>query len=422
MRAALAKARTDVREFKEGFQQGFKEDTSEPRTEPPRLPPGINAIGEIGVGLFMILLYGFIITSAGVPLVPWGEPAGIAAALVATIAVLLLRPARGTRLSLALVGLVFGCVVLVARQEAVSTSILLVGAAVAGMVQAAKERPVLYGVAVGGLLWGLAIQLIDLKPFGDVELILSGEPFSPDAAGRQASLLAALLLIAGMQQLMASEIRMQKERAEAAERARDEAASDERARIARELHDVVSHHVTAMTLQAEAAVATGDRKALAALATSGREASAELRRMLGVLRRPGNGDQGGPPDPQPRLTDVDALAARLSTGLEVNVQRTGEPRPLPAGVELCAYRVIQEALTNVAKHSNARHADVTVDYSPRRLTLEILDDGEPVQRQGISSGQGLIGMGERVALLDGKLEAGPREAGAGYRVFASVPL
>jgi signal transduction histidine kinase len=225
-----------------------------------------------------------------------------------------------------------------------------------------------------------------------------------------------------MQQLAAREIRREKQRTEAAERAAEQAATDERARIAREFHDVVSHHVTAMTLQAEAAVATGDRAVLESLANSGREAAAELRRMLGVLRHPAEESPTQPPDPQPRLADLDGLARRLSGGVEVTVERTGEPRPLPAGVELCAYRVIQEALTNVAKHSDARQASVAIDYAPRRLKIEVVDDGQPVQRVRESGGHGLIGMRERVSLLDGELEVGPRQGHRGYRVFASIPL
>lgn len=413
----LAKAR----EFKEGFQKGFTEADSDPTRVP--VPPVLDFIGTMALEVFRILLYGFILTSPGVNLIPWGEPAGIATALVMVAAVLAVTRFPNPPMDLALSIIMLGGVALVARTEPVSTSLLLVGAFVASITKIAKRRPVLYGLVAAVFLWGLLVDLFNAGPLARIdELILSGERFTHEGLARQTTLLAAIVFLAGLQQFAVSEMRREKERREAAEKARDEAAADERARIARELHDVVSHHVTAMTLQAEAAAATGDRKALESLATSGREAAAELRRMLGVLRRPAEGNGAEPPDPQPKLIDVDKLASRLSGGLEVNVRRTGEPRPLPAGVELCAYRVIQEALTNVAKHSDARRAEVNIDYSPRRLTLEILNDGDPVSLAGGGGGQGLIGMRERVALLDGTLEAGPREGRGGYRVFASVPL
>lgn len=386
--------------------------------------------------LFLIMLFGFLVTSPGVPVLPWGEIGGTATAVLAVLAVAAARlprhrPSLG---NFAAVAVVMGCFALTATQPGISTSLLLAGATVAamtknatGLIEDGASRIVLYGTVACFFALAWAFGELGFIPLAgsDIELIFSGEQFSPAGAARQMMLLAGAVLLAGLLHFSGVEVRRQNERAKSAEVARDEAAASERARIARELHDVVSHHVTAMTLQAEAAAATGDRKALASLADSGREAAAELRRMLGVLRRPA-GD--GPltqatPDPQPRLEDLDGLAQRLAGGLEVKLERTGRSRPLPAGVELCAFRVIQEALTNVAKHSDAREASVTLDYASDHLSLEVLDEGAHLRTPAVDeAGHGLIGMRERVTLLDGTLAAGPREAGRGYRVFARIPL
>ena len=404
--------------WKDGFRSGWEDAGAQRR---PR--PELSAEADRGLGLFMVLVLGYLAVDTGVDLLPWGESGGMTAALVSLAAVLIARRFRGRWIELALIGVVIACAAFVARSDLASTSMVLAGATIAAITQTAQDRPFLYGAVIGMFLFGLVIQIFDLAPFGAVELIFSGEAYSPAGAARQTTVFAAIVLLFGLIRLMGSEMRKETERAEAAEDARDEAAADERARIARELHDVVSHHVTAMTLQAEAAAATGDRQALESLATSGREAAAELRRMLGVLRRPAGDSAVQTADPQPRLDDLDALAHRLTGGLQVHLERTGRVRSLPAGVELCAFRVIQEALTNVAKHSDARDASVTVDYGSDHLSLEILDDGTHLRAPSLDdAGHGLIGMRERVTLLDGELAAGPREEGRGYRVFARIPL
>lgn len=416
----------NIRHFREGFREGLNGEFT-----PPTAALTARAIVW---DLFLILLFGSLVASPGVPLLPWGEVGGIATAAVAVMAVAGARLAKPQLVGdLIAAGVVMACYAVTAQQDGVSTSVLLAGATVAAMTKTATgleergtPRLVLYGVVGVFFAIGWAFDSLGLVPLvgPDVELIFSGEKFTPDGAGRQMMLLAGAVLLAGLLKVSAVEIRKQKERASAAEAARDEASADERARIARELHDVVSHHVTAMTLQAEAAAATGDRKALTSLATSGREAAAELRRMLGVLRRPpGDVDGAEAADPQPRLGDLDNLARRLSSGLDVNLERRGQVRPLPAGVELCAFRVIQEALTNVAKHSDAAEARVVVEYGSDHLSLEVVDDGRPIRSGSVTDGgQGLIGMRERVSLLEGTLAAGAREDGNGYRVFARIPL
>jgi len=150
-----------------------------------------------------------------------------------------------------------------------------------------------------------------------------------------------------------------------------------------------------------------------------------LRRMLGVLRHPGGDPGSEPPDslaPQPDLSSIDRLAERAGASVDITVRREGDVVQLPSGVELCAYRIAQEAITNVGKHSDARHATVTLRYEPERLTVEILDDGSPLGDPRLrGAGHGLIGMQERVALLGGDLETGP-VPGGGFRVAARLPL
>lgn len=207
----------------------------------------------------------------------------------------------------------------------------------------------------------------------------------------------------------------------------DRAVADERSRIARELHDVVAHAMSVITVQAGVgAHVAGDqphraRDALAAIERTGREAMSELRRMLTMLRgeRSPGGDVSAVPEPQPGLDDLPGLVATASdAGTVVTVATEGKPRPLPAGLDLAAYRVVQEALTNVAKHAPGVRAHVTVRFDDDQVTVEILDRGGPVTKP-IVPGQGLRGMAERVALYDGALETGTDPDG--FRVTARFP-
>jgi len=202
------------------------------------------------------------------------------------------------------------------------------------------------------------------------------------------------------------------------------AVADERARIAREMHDAVAHSVSVMVLQAGAAeqvMSVAPERARAALVTiqdTGREAIVELRRMLGLLR-----DDAGDSslDPQPSIARLDALLEQVrSAGLAVELSVEGEPRRLPAGVDRSAYRVVQEALTNTLKHAGPAHAQVTLRYRAQALELEVLDDGRGAASLD-GGGFGLLGMRERAALYGGALDAGPRPDG-GYGVRARLPL
>jgi signal transduction histidine kinase len=196
----------------------------------------------------------------------------------------------------------------------------------------------------------------------------------------------------------------------------------ERARIARELHDVIAHSISVMVLQAGGVrLRLGDgqareRDALDAVESTGREALGELRLLLGMLRA---GDE--PTEPQPGLAQLDELIASVrAAGLDVTVERTGDAA-LPRALDLSAYRIVQEALTNVLKHAGAGHAHVRLQQGRRRLELEVVDDGARPATPINGSGHGLIGMQERVALFGGMFDAGVRPEG-GFAVRAQLPI
>jgi signal transduction histidine kinase len=226
-------------------------------------------------------------------------------------------------------------------------------------------------------------------------------------------------------ELEARAARLERER-----EARDErAVTDERARIARELHDVIAHNVSVMVVQAAAGEEVFDedperaRESLSAVASTGRAALTELRRLLGVIRSEDEG--GGEPSyrPQPGIEYLGELVGQVrETGLPVELSVIGEPRRLPEGIGLCAYRIVQEALTNALKHAHASSAHVNVRYVADALELQVVDDGRGAASvNGETGGHGLIGMRERVALFGGELTASAR-AGRGYEVRARLPL
>jgi signal transduction histidine kinase len=215
-------------------------------------------------------------------------------------------------------------------------------------------------------------------------------------------------------------------RAELLEREREErahaAVAEERARIARELHDIVSHNVSVMVVQAEAAEEVLEKQPARAgeplrrIQRTGREALAEMRRMLGVLRD----GEGSALAPQPSLGNLDALVAQMSeAGVPVSLRIEGDARPLPAGIELTAYRVVQEALTNTLRHAGPTQVDVVLRHGDGQIEIEVIDGGRGSASVD-GSGQGLVGMQERVRLYGGSLEAGPRAEG-GFRVRATLP-
>ncbi|MGW4801672.1 sensor histidine kinase [Nonomuraea sp. NPDC004297] len=242
-------------------------------------------------------------------------------------------------------------------------------------------------------------------------------------------------------------LRAGRDRIDALQRAQTEAmraaVDEERARIAAELHDIVTHNVSVMVIQAGAARKVMDaepaesKRALLAIEAGGRAAMSELRHVMGLLATEneamrngamGNGvTETGPPGPrgglapQPGLDQLDALVTRVrDAGIRVGVELSPPPGPLPAGVDLAAYRVVQEALTNTIKHAAGAAASVSIRHEDDRLEIEVTDTGGTRRGRSRTGGRGLIGLRERLAVYGGTLEAGHTPAG-GYRILARVP-
>jgi len=220
------------------------------------------------------------------------------------------------------------------------------------------------------------------------------------------------------------------ERAERAERERETAArlavAEERARMARELHDVVAHAMSVMVLQVGAVrhrmPPSKEREALGDVEQAGRNALTEMRRLLGALR----GDDALELAPHPGLADLETLASDVrAAGLDVRLHLVGEPVPLPGALDLSAYRIVQEGLTNSLRHSRAAHADVTVGYAPDQVRIEVRDDGRggsPRRDASVNGhGHGLIGIGERVKLYGGSMSTFVPTSG-GFVLRATLPL
>ena len=223
------------------------------------------------------------------------------------------------------------------------------------------------------------------------------------------------------------------ERTAELERAREELARravvEERLRLARELHDVVAHAMSVIAVQSGVGAHVADTqpkeaaKALGAIEATSRAALTELRRLLGVLRQAD--EPRGDLAPVPGLADLEGLLAEVArAGLAVKLRVNGTRPPLPAGVDLSAYRIVQEALTNVVKHAGSARAQVVVGYGDQEVTVEVTDDGRGVVTSvsdgRVGTGHGLIGMRERVQAFGGDLEVGPRPGG-GFRVAARLP-
>jgi signal transduction histidine kinase len=229
-------------------------------------------------------------------------------------------------------------------------------------------------------------------------------------------LVVAEVAMAGRQRRLAAE----RTRAEEARRR----AGEERMRIARELHDVLAHNISLINVQAGVALHLMDeqpgqsRSALVAIKQASNDALGELRSVLDILRQ---GDEAPPRAPTPGLGQLDSLVAGAgATGLPVSAKVEGTPRPLPAGTDLAAFRIVQESLTNVTRHAGPASATVLVRYGTEDLTVQVDDDGKGVGPNG-TGGRGIRGMRERVAALGGELTTGPRPGG-GFRVLARLPL
>jgi signal transduction histidine kinase len=246
---------------------------------------------------------------------------------------------------------------------------------------------------------------------------------SPDLA-EMTTLSAIVLVAAGALGGRRETLRRlaEQQRVSDTERAR-RALLEERARIARELHDVVAHHMSVIAIQAEAAPYRPPEEAAGSFATiraTATEGLRELRRVVGVLRAEGAEED---PGPQPTLDRLDDLVANVeAAGLTVTVATTGTPRPLPPGLELSAYRIVQEALSNAMRHAPGANTRVEIGYRPAGLMLQVVNGparSRPVPSEG--PGHGVLGMRERAAMLGGELTAGPRPEG-GYAVAAVLPI
>ncbi|MGP8296422.1 sensor histidine kinase [Streptomyces inhibens] len=210
-----------------------------------------------------------------------------------------------------------------------------------------------------------------------------------------------------------------------------EAVTAERLRIARELHDMVAHSIGIIAIQAAVGSRVIEtqpaeaREALRAIEATSRETLSGLRRTLVALRQADLGaavSGQAPLAPAPGLADIERLAAATAdAGVRVDVRRSGEQRSLPADIDLSAYRIVQEALTNVVRHAGIGRCRVAIDYGNEELSVEVVDDGCGTTENGSAHGFGIVGMRERVGLLHGHLSAGPRPEG-GFRVAARLPL
>jgi len=292
--------------------------------------------------------------------------------------------------------------------------ILLTGAYSVGAH--ARQRVALIGLALGV---GVVIAVSAIRHDSDVIFPTVFFVFVPWLVGRTLRHQSAL-----SRELAEKADRAQHERDEEERRA----VSAERGRIARELHDVLAHNLSVMVVQAGAARRIVERDpdtaadAADLIRTTGRDALAELRSLLGTVHR----DEGEPLGGVPSLAQVNRLVRRArEAGLTVRLKVEGEAAPLPTGIDLTAYRVVQEALTNTLKHAGEARAEVTVRYEPREVVVEVEDDGIGPDGNGqladVGGGHGLVGMRERVAVSGGELEAGPRPEG-GFELRARLPV
>ncbi len=297
----------------------------------------------------------------------------------------------------------------------------------------------LYAVAAYGSSRAARVSLAGVLAVQPLAVVHSDDPnvnsWGDVAVG--ALILTATWVFGDSRRVRRLQLEMVEERAARAERERDEqarlAVREERTRIAREMHDIVAHSVSVMVVQAGASRRLVERdpgaaaEAAGEVEATGRAALRDMRRVLGVLRA----EEGDVPDeahptpvlePQPGLGDVTTLVTKCrDAGLDVRVRTDGEVRPLPSGVELAAYRIIQEALTNTMKHAGPARAEIRVAYHDDALTVVVADDGHGPGFEPGGSGHGLPGMRERVAVYGGELDAGPHPGG-GFRVRARLPL
>jgi signal transduction histidine kinase len=365
----------------------------------------------------------------------------VALALVATAAELAqVIGATGTPSGPALVLAVMAGGALVLRRTAPLAVLATTGAATVAIFALGDDPSGVSGLIALYTTAALCERRVSLAALvAAAAIAATGSAVTADAPGRETSAwfgaIIAVLITVGIWALGAyvqTQRRYRRElqeRAASAEREREQlariAVHEERASIARELHDIVAHSVSVMLVGVRGArdvLRTSPDAAddtLARVERSGEQSLAELRRILALLREP---EQRAESRPQPSLAELDELVASYrAAGLPVRLEVIGEPTPLAGGVELSVYRIVQEALTNALKHADPTDVTVTVAFRDVRLELEVVDDGTPANPDAATTGQGLVGMRERVALLGGELQTGWREGG-GFRVAARLPV
>jgi signal transduction histidine kinase len=390
-------------------------------------------------------------------IVPPGRPTDLAVAVLVGVAQVALTTGAATNQpdaqpldALAYLLLVAGPVTLPARRRypvavlAAVTAISAVYFALGypyGPAWLAMVVAIWTAVAAGARRAAWAIALAGLAAYFTLAEVIGRTP--PATPATIVAHLGWLLLVLALAEIVVAgrHRRLQAAQARAEEERRR--AGEERLRIARELHDVLAHNISLINVQAGVALHLMDeqpgqsRSALQAIKQASNDALGELRSVLDVLRQ---GDERPPRAPAPGLADLrDLVAGAGATGLEVRTRVEGTPRPVPAGVDLAAFRIVQEALTNVTRHAGPASATVLLGYGSDDLTVQVDDDGRgpaadvegmesafgrrsgDSDRQDRRSGNGILGMRERVAALGGELAAGPRPGG-GFRVTARLPL
>jgi signal transduction histidine kinase len=365
----------------------------------------------------------------------------LALALVATAAELAqLIGATGTPSGPAIVLAVVAGGTLVLRRTAplpVLATTLAATVAIVALGDDPSGATVLIALYTTAALCELRVSLVALAATATTAATLSA--LTVGAPGRETSATSGAIIAAGLSvgiwalgayaQTRRRYVGELQERAASAEREREQlariAVHEERTSIARELHDIVAHSVSVMLVGVRGArdvlrsAPETAEETLARVERSGEQSLAELRRILALLREP---QQTVESHPQPSLAELDDLVASYrGAGLPVRLEVIGEPPPLPGGLELSVYRIVQEALTNTLKHTDPSNVIVTLAFRDARLELEVVDDGTPTRPGAATSGQGIIGMRERAALLGGWLQTGPREGG-GFRVAAQLPF
>jgi signal transduction histidine kinase len=363
-----------------------------------------------------LLLAGFFLVAGGLEVFVWWAPAdqgpvAVGAAFMAAMAVLLVwRRTQPLEVALAEAALVAVWSLVDVPQGSLLPWIITIVAAYSVAANAGFTRS-LVGLGAMWASWILYVA-VTTNSMADYSFILGFV---------LAGWVAGIVVRANRSRAAAAE-----ERARDADERAKNAIADERARIARELHDVVSHSVSLMVVQAGAAemVLAGEperaREPLLRIQETGRDALVELKRLLGLLRE---ADEELALSPAPSLEHLPTLLAQVQqAGLPVSLEVHGSVRALPPGVDLSAYRIVQEALTNALKHAGPARARVEIAYAEDSVSVAVLDDGPgAVAQRSPSGGFGLVSVRERVAVHGGQLSAGPRPEG-GYAVRATLPL